>query len=77
MDKYILIKESESTRRLENLADSNEVMLVLRVPPSNVSEAMIELSNIDSESWISSDNKTIKAADTSDSILLPKKAINA
>lgn len=77
MDKYILIKESESTRTLENLADSNEVMLVLRVPPSNVSQAMIELSNIDSESWISSNNKTIKAGDTSDSILLPKKAINA
>ncbi len=77
MDKYILIKESESTRRLENLADSNEVMLVLRVPFANVSQAMIELSNIDSESWISSNNKTIKAGDTSDSILLPKKAINA
>jgi hypothetical protein len=77
MDKYILIKESESTRTLENLADSNEVMLVLRVSPANVSQAMIELSNIDSESWISSNNKTIKAGDTSDSILLPKKAINA
>ncbi len=60
MDKYILITESESTRTLENLADSNEVMLVLRVPPANVSQAMIELSNIDSESWISSNNKTIK-----------------
>ena len=77
MDKYILIKESESTRRLENLADSNEVMLVLRVPPANVSEAMTELSLIDKENWISSNNKTIKAGDTSDSILLPKKAINA
>ena len=77
MDKYILIKESESTRTLEKLADSNEVMLVLRVPFANVSQAMIELSNIDSESWISSNNKTIKAGDTSDSILLPKKAINA
>lgn len=77
MDKYILIKESESTRTLENLADSNEVMLVLRVPFANVSQAMIELSNIDSESWISSNNKTIKAGNTSDSILLPKKAINA
>ena len=77
MDKYILIKESESTRRLENLADSNEVMLVLRVPAANVSEAMTELSSIDKENWISSDNKTIKAGDTSDSILLPKKAINA
>ena len=77
MNKYILIKESESTRRLENLADSNEVMLVLRVPAANVSEAMIELSSIDKDNWISSDNKTIKAGDTSDSILLPKKAINA
>jgi hypothetical protein len=77
MDKYIVIKESESTRTLENLADSNEVMLVLRVPAANVSEAMTELSNIDSKNWISSDNKTIKAADISDSILLPKKAINA
>ena len=77
MDKYIVIKESESTRRLENLADSNELMLVLRVPSVNVSEAMAELSNIDSKNWISSDNKTIKAGDTSDSILLPKKAINA
>jgi hypothetical protein len=77
MDKYIVIKESESTRRLENLADSNELMLVLRVPSVNVSEAMTELSNIDSKNWISSDNKTIKAGDTSDSILLPKKAINA
>ena len=76
-DKYILIKESESTRTLENLADSNELMLVLRVPAANVSEAMTELSNIDSKNWISSDNKTIKAGDTSDSILLPKKAINA
>ncbi len=77
MDKYIVIKESESTRRLENLADSNELMLVLRVPSVNGSEAMTELSNIDSKNWISSDNKTIKAGDTSDSILLPKKAINA
>jgi hypothetical protein len=77
MDKYIVIKESESTRRLENLADSNEVMLVLRVPAANVSEAMTELSNIDSKNWISSDNKTIKEGDTSDSIILPKEAINA
>jgi hypothetical protein len=52
-------------------------MLVLRVPPANVSQAITELSNIDSKNWISSDNKTIKAGDTSDSILLPKKAINA
>jgi hypothetical protein len=77
MDKYILIKESESTRTLENLADSNEVMLVLRVPPANVSQAITELSNIDNESWISSNNKTIKAGDISDSIILPKEAINA
>ena len=77
MDKYILIKESESTRTLENLADSNEVMLVLRVPPANVSQAITELSNIDSKNWISSDNKTIKAGDTSGSIILPKEAINA
>jgi len=69
MDKYIVIKESESTRTLENLADS--------VPPANVSQAITELSNIDSKNWISSDNKTIKAGDTSDSIILPKEAINA
>ena len=74
MDKYILIKESESTRRLENLADSNEVMLVLRVPPANVSEAMTELSNIDSESWISSDTLIQPKGETTE-IRVPKKAI--
>jgi len=74
---YILIKESESTRRLENLADSNEVMLVLRVPDQDVSDAMAELATIDDDYWISSDSKTFKEGDISDSILLPKEAINA
>lgn len=77
MSKYILIKESEATRALEDLADSNEVMLVLRVPNSDVSAAMTELETIDDKYWISSDSKTFKQGDISDSILLPKKAINA
>ena len=76
-DKYILIKESESTRQLENLSDSNEVMLVLRVPSANVAAAMTKLNTIDDDYWISSDTYTERAGDITNSILLPKKAINA
>lgn len=74
VNKYIVIKESESTRTLENLADSNEVMLVLRVPPANVSQAITELSNIDSKNWISSDTLIQPKGETTE-IRVPKKAI--
>ena len=52
MDKYIVIKESEPTRTLENLANSNEVMLVLRVPAIKVAQAMTELNNINKDKEI-------------------------
>lgn len=77
MSKYILIKESESTRRLENLADSNELMLVLKIPTNNVAQAMLELANIEEENWISSEISTLEEGNITDSILLPKEAINA
>ena len=76
-DKYIVIKESESTRTLENLANSNEVMLVLRVPAIKVAQAMTELNNINKDNWISSDIQTERAGDINNSIVLPKEAINA
>ena len=75
--KYIIIKESESTRRLENLADSNELMLVLKIPTNNVAQAMLELANIEEENWISSELSTLEEGNITDSILLPKEAINA
>jgi len=77
MSKYILIKESEATRKLENLADSNELMLVLKIPANNVAQAMLELANIEEENWISSELATLEEGNITDSILLPKEAINA
>jgi len=81
MSKYIFIKESEATRKLENLADSNELMLVLKIPANNVAQAMLELANIEEENWISSELATLLATleegNITDSILLPKEAINA
>jgi len=76
-DHYILIKESEATRKLENLADSNELMLVLKIPANNVAQAMLELANIEEENWISSELATLEEGNITDSILLPKEAINA
>ena len=75
--KYIIIKESEATRKLENLADSNELMLVLKIPANNVAQAMLELANIEEENWISSELATLEEGNITDSILLPKEAINA
>ena len=77
MSKYIFIKESESTRKLENLADSNELMLVLKIPANNVAQAMLELAHIEEENWISSELATLEEGNITDSILLPKEAINA
>ncbi len=77
MSKYIFIKESEATRKLENLADSNELMLVLKIPANNVAQAMLELANIEEENWISSELATLEEGNITDSILLPKEAINA
>jgi hypothetical protein len=74
MDKYIVIKESESTRTLENLANSNEVMLVLRVPAIKVAQAMTELNNINKDNWISSDTLIQPKGETTE-IRVPKKAI--
>jgi len=73
-DKYIVIKESESTRTLENLANSNEVMLVLRVPAIKVAQAMTELNNINKDNWISSDTLIQPKGETTE-IRVPKKAI--
>ena len=75
--KYIIIKESEATRKLENLADSNELMLILKIPANNVAQAMLELANIEEENWISSELATLEEGNITDSILLPKEAINA
>ena len=76
-DKYILIKKSEATRTLIGLTDSNVEMLVLRVPTLKVAQAMTELATIDDDNWISSDNHTERAGDITNSIVLPKEAINA
>jgi len=76
-DKYILIKKSELTRKLKSLSNSTVEMVVLRVPTIKVAQAMIELSSIDEDNWISSDNQTERAGDITNSIILPKEAINA
>ena len=76
-DKYILIKKSELNRRLKSLSNSTVEMVVLRVPTTKVAKAMIELSSIDEDNWISSDNQTERAGDVTNSIILPKEAINA
>ncbi len=75
--KYILIKKSQATRALINLSDSEEEMLTLRIPNSNESAATNELNNIDNENWTSSDTYDETNGNTSNGILLPKKAINA
>ena len=76
-DKYILIKKSELNRRLKSLSNSTVEMVVLKVPTTKVAKAMIELSSIDEDNWISSDNQTERAGDITNSIVLPKEAINA
>jgi hypothetical protein len=76
-DHYILIKSSEVSSTLRGLADSQETMEVLRIPSANVSAAVSEISNVSTEDYIVSANHTIKAGNISDSIVLPKEAINA
>lgn len=76
-DKYILIKRSEATTALRNLANSEKGMLCLRIDESNVSASMAELANIDNDYWTSSDTYTVVEGNTTEGILLPKKAINA
>ncbi len=76
-DKYILIKKSELTRKLKSLSNSTVEMVVLRVPTIKVAQAMTELNTINEDNWISSDNQTERAGDITNSIVLPKEAINA
>ncbi len=76
-DKYILIKKSEVTRTLKGLSNSTVEMVVLRIPTLDVAAAMTELATIDDDNWISSDNQTERAGDITNSIILPKEAINA
>ncbi len=76
-DKYILIKKSELTRKLKSLSNSTVEMVVLRVPTIKVAQAMTELNTINEDNWISSDNQTERAGDITNSIILPKEAINA
>ena len=52
-------------------------MLVLKIPANNVAQAMLELANIEEENWISSELATLEEGNITDSILLPKEAINA
>lgn len=76
-DKYILVKKSELTRKLKSLSNSTVEMVVLRVPTIKVAQAMTELNTINEDNWISSDNQTERAGDITNSIVLPKEAINA
>ncbi|MCS5622492.1 MAG: hypothetical protein NZ735_00840 [Candidatus Marinimicrobia bacterium] len=76
-DKYILIKKSELTRKLKSLSNSTVEMVALRVPTIKVAQAMTELNTINEDNWISSDNQTERAGDITNSIILPKEAINA
>jgi hypothetical protein len=73
-DKYILIKKSELNRRLKSLSNSTVEMVVLRVPTIKVAKAMIELSSIDEDNWISSDTLIQPKGETTE-IRVPKKAI--
>jgi len=75
--KYIVIKKSELTRNLANLADSNEDVVVLRIPEENVVDAEDELTSIDDDYWISSDDVELEEGELTEGILLPKEAINA
>ena len=75
--KYIVIKKSELTRDLANLADSNEDVVVLRIPEENVVDAEDELTSIDDDYWISSDDVELEEGELTEGILLPKEAINA
>ena len=76
-DHYILIKSSEVSSTLRSLADSNVDMELLRIPSANVSAAVTQMASISTDDYIVSKNHTIKAGNITDSILLPKEAINA
>lgn len=75
--KYILIKKSESTTELEGLSDLNVEMMCLSIGSENEASAMAALDEVNTDYWMSSDRCETKEGDTTDSILLPKKAINA
>jgi len=74
-DKYILIKASEATRDLTDLADSVVDMKMIRIPSAEVVNSDIELATINQDNWISSDNHSIEEGDiTSLEIRVPKEA---
>lgn len=74
---YILINKNQATRALLNLADSDEDLVCLRIPTSNEAAADVELATIDNDYWCASSTYDETIGSTTDSILLPKKAINA
>ena len=76
-DKYILINKAQATTTLKNLADSQEGMFCLRIAEADVAAAETELATIDNDYWLSSDTHTVVEGNTTEGILLPKKAINA
>jgi len=71
----IIIKKSEATRTLTELADVNEEVLSLHIPTANMSAAQTELGTINTDNWTASTQVTESNGNTSDSLVLPKEAL--
>lgn len=75
MDLKIIIKKSEASRALIELAEVNNDALYLRIPSANVSAAQTELNSIDKTNWTASGNAIETNGQTNDGILLPKEVL--
>ena len=74
-DKYIIIKSTAVPRGMAGLASSEENMTVFKIDSANVAAVNGMLATIDSEEWTGSDSTTERNGDTTDSLVLPKKAV--
>lgn len=74
MSKHILIRSSEATQDLKDLADHEDALIYLRIPTANEAAATTELATIDVSEWIKSGAVVLTSGNIISGILLPEEA---
>ena len=76
MSETILIKKSESTAALEATGTVVEMIVIKTGTAAQEATAMSILAGISNKNWLASDTVEEVNGETTDGILLPRKAID-